>query len=800
MKNIYGALLLLFCFLLSNLSMAQNYEIVGLGNYYSGSIISISPENQEITSQFSFSPIDGITIDLGKLLEVNGEFWGATRGGGKHGFGVIYKINSSNEYVKIYDFTGETAIVPATSLVYHESRIWGTAISTTSDKGLIFSIATDGSSFRIESDFSSIDTGITTEKGLTSYDGSLWGFTYPSEKDPAVLWKYDDGELEHISDLPSEIGNPASIPVFFNGFLYGLSPVDSSGKVWKLKADGSEFEIIHNFSTFEKGGLPFDLQVIDGKLLGASITGGENSGGTLFEVDKATDEVSVFFHGELHNEESISGFMQVPVLYNGRLWGAALQGVYYSMNPDGTDPKVEYVTTDIEGRTFNGPITLVEGNIYCVSAYSGELNLGSLHKFDLDNSELEVIHAFDSENEITDPQALIEYKNRLIGVSRGGRGGTTTSGALFEISEEFSKIDIIEDFSNLDFSGPYGTLVNLNGKVWGITSWGGENDLGVIFSYDGQGNFVKQYNFDASAEGLASGLIAWNNSIYGVGQYGPKEGFLYEYNTINNEFDNIYNFDFVGESRSARPHYITLDDNTIYGTIESTSVHAKGIIYKYDLENETFQILHTFEEANTPSSKLIKVEDRFIGTTKEGGSNDAGTIYSISADGSGFSIIYDFSGNGGEEEPAGNLLISGGKIWGATPYGGKYRGGVLYNINPDGTNFNVITQLSANNGGDMVALSKISTTYFGTPLSHSPRKANISLSPNPASSAVRINTSGKKIKELRVYDINGRKKDLKWIPEMNILSVNTLSNGLYFVEILLEGPSDTSQVFKLLKH
>ena len=89
-----------------------------------------------------------------------------------------------------------------------------------------------------------------------------------------------------------------------------------------------------------------------------------------------------------------------------------------------------------------------------------------------------------------------------------------------------------------------------------------------------------------------------------------------------------------------------------------------------------------------PYGSLIQSGNELYGMTVAGGANNDGNIFCIHPNGTGYRDLYDFTGtttNG--KGPNGSLAISGGVLFGMTQYGGLHNDGVVFSIDTDGTHF-----------------------------------------------------------------------------------------------------------------
>ncbi len=93
---------------------------------------------------------------------------------------------------------------------------------------------------------------------------------------------------------------------------------------------------------------------------------------------------------------------------------------------------------------------------------------------------------------------------------------------------------------------------------------------------------------------------------------------------------------------------------------------------------------------STPKGSLISVGTFLYGMTSVGGANDAGVIFKILPDGTGFVNIHDFDGNafgnGGYPQEC-SLIYDGAFLYGMTSNGGTNADGFIFKINPDGSGY-----------------------------------------------------------------------------------------------------------------
>ncbi|MBI5395101.1 MAG: PEP-CTERM sorting domain-containing protein [Verrucomicrobia bacterium] len=106
--------------------------------------------------------------------------------------------------------------------------------------------------------------------------------------------------------------------------------------------------------------------------------------------------------------------------------------------------------------------------------------------------------------------------------------------------------------------------------------------------------------------------------------------------------------------------------------------------------------------------------------TQFGGDNNTGTVFQINTDGSGFGLLHEFAGGGSDgSSPFGSLMLDGPVFYGMTQYGGDSDGGTLFQINTNGTGFQLLHEFAGGGSdgrlpyGDVILAN--STLYGMTP-------------------------------------------------------------------------------------
>jgi len=117
----------------------------------------------------------------------------------------------------------------------------------------------------------------------------------------------------------------------------------------------------------------------------------------------------------------------------------------------------------------------------------------------------------------------------------------------------------------------------------------------------------------------------------------------------------------------------------------------------------TFTTLLVFDGTNGASPKAALLEGRdgnLYGVASAGGTSNAGVIFRIAKDGSGYTNLHSFSGGLGGSEPSGSMAQDAqGDLYGTTYSGGAYNAGTVFRFRTDGS-FTSLASLDVTNGAN----------------------------------------------------------------------------------------------------
>lgn len=233
-------------------------------------------------------------------------------------------------------------------------------------------------------------------------------------------------------------------------------------------------------------------------------------------------------------------------------------------------------------------------------------------------------------------------------------------------------------------------LVEVSGKLYGITRTGGNHNSGVFFEFNPtSGIYTVKHHFDDSTGKFPASylLLAANGKLYGTAQEGGTHnaGTLFEYNVTTGALTRKVSFQTTQDGRYPKGKMVEVSSGVFYGVCQSGGTMNRGTLYKYTLSTNTLSKRDDFNNAltgNNPIGGLMKANNgKLYGMASSGGSNGYGTLFEFDLTADSIDKKVDFILSNGRT-PIGNLVeATTGKLYGMTQYGGASSGlgkGVIF--------------------------------------------------------------------------------------------------------------------------
>jgi uncharacterized repeat protein (TIGR03803 family) len=345
-----------------------------------------------------------------------------------------------------------------------------------------------------------------------------------------------------------------------------------------------------------------------------------------------------------------------------------------------------------DGKNPYGSIS-ISGNTLYGMTYRGGINTeGVIFKVEIDGSNYTNLHEFtggtdDGKNPYG---SLVLLSNSFYGMTSSG--GDSGFGVIFKIDTNGNNYTILHEFAGGEDDGraPRGSLTLSGDILYGMTYNGGDPNRGVIFKIDTDGN--NYTNLHAFAGGNNDGCYPHGNitlagsTLYGMTYNGGDDNFgvIFKMDSNGNNYTNLH--EFTGGNNDGKYPYasLALSGGTLYGTTYQGGDNSRGVIFKIDTDGNNYTNLHEFtggnDDGQNPRGTLIVSWDSLAGITYSGGNGNGGVIFVIGINGSNYTNLHEFAGGStdGQFPYYTSLLENDGLFYGMTFSGGISNNGVIF--------------------------------------------------------------------------------------------------------------------------
>jgi MYXO-CTERM domain-containing protein len=327
-----------------------------------------------------------------------------------------------------------------------------------------------------------------------------------------------------------------------------------------------------------------------------------------------------------------------------------------------------------------------DGALYGVASYVSTMSSGVIYRSTIDGTSIKTLYQIKPTEGLDPAAGLLLASDRLLyGTTRYGRSSEPSgAGTIFKVSQAGAGFTILHRFDAQTTSAT-GVVTNVEGAypdseltegsdsyLYGVARAGGTGGSGTVFKVARDGsNFQVLHTFSATTEDAVTKLRENADGASPVGQLlQGADGFL-------------------------------------YGVTSTGGENGRGTVFKVAADGSGFQVLHTFSattqnattllqenaEGAVPVAGLTDGEDGFFYGVASNGGKGYGTVFAIPADGSSFSVLYQFDAATGSSPVAELTLGADGKLYGTTLSGGVSSTGtttslgVIFSIERNGANF-----------------------------------------------------------------------------------------------------------------
>lgn len=621
-----------------------------------GGVFSVRTDGTDYVGKYFGESWAG-TNPLGELLRgSDGRLYATTEVGGDFNQGVLYSVKTDGTDYRIVHHFGsvdQDGANPNGKLVQVSTGelIGTTFIGGVYGRGTVYAIKPDGSAHTVLHSFNDAVSGALPQGGVTHAGNQIFGTVSAggNGNGGGIYTINADGTgFQLLYKFNAQGGQPQAAPVISpsDGFLYGTTLVDETsnpkeGSIYRIAKDGQGFQVIHLFSA-SNGKSPQSplLFGADGDLYGTCY--GDNTANIVYKINPGGTGFKV-----LHDftEASLVNSFGAGLVQDG---DGSLYGLFddqiYRLNPDGTGfETLEHFDRATTGRWPRTSLTIVDGKFYGTLVLAGKTGNGRVFTYDQEKG-FEVLFDF----------------------------GPDLRNGAYPIS---------------------GLTLTASGKWVTLTGGGGANDKGVMYAVDKSLNLTRLLDMPAftNPDGYyyANQIQPLDHTLLGIGGM-DDHGFIYSVQDDGTGFKKILLFD--GANGSEPEWLVDGKDGWVYGATGYGGAGNYGVIFRMKPDGTSYTKLHEFYNDATggvPLGSLMIASNGYLyGNTNRGTNvSDNGSIFRMKTDGTDFSIVHPMTGISFINYP---FKEYNGMLYNTTTGGGASGFGAIFRVALDGSDYAIV--------------------------------------------------------------------------------------------------------------
>ena len=371
----------------------------------------------------------------------------------------------------------------------------------------------------------------------------------------------------------------------------------------------------------------------------------------------------------------------------------AVAGTVFKVRPDGSGFMVlKWFTNTLEGANPQAGLVLGGSTLYGTTSGGGTNGYGTVFKLNTNATGFAVLKHFLCSDGVNPRARLVLDGSTLYGATSDG--GTYGMGTVFRMNTDGSDYNVLKHFSYWYGGGvnPSAGLVLSGSALYGTTSGLSSSQPGTIFKLNTNGtgfSVLKAFSATSSwpatnSDGAypSADLILSGSTLYGTASGGGANacGTVFSLNTGDSTYRVLKTFSAPSgypstNSDGANPRAaLVLDGSTLYGTTSGGGTNGGGTVFSLNTDSRAYTVLKHFagypNEGANPQAGLVLDGSTLYGTTSGGGSSGAGTVFTVSTDGSSYAALKDLTNSSEDAFLNEELVLSGGALYGTMSGGG----------------------------------------------------------------------------------------------------------------------------------
>jgi uncharacterized repeat protein (TIGR03803 family) len=318
---------------------------------------------------------------------------------------------------------------------------------------------------------------------------------------------------------------------------------------------------------------------------------------------------------------------------------------------------------------------------------------GTAFRLNLDGSGYAILQNFSTSNKAgSQPESGLVYSGSVLYGTTTAFGTGSSFGTLYKMNTDGTGLTVIHSFSSTSTGSPaWGRVTIASSTIYGTTSSGGTGLGGTVFKLNSDGTgLTVLHNFDGrttSGDGFdpVGNLVLSGSKLFGTLNSGGanSHGSLFSINTDGTGFTVLHSFSIAtNDGENPNPHLI-IAGTKLYGTCGLGGTGANGVVFSIGTDGTGFTVLHNFSllgNGPTGPGGLAISGSTLYGTTGGGGAFGEGTVFSMGIDGSGFQVLHNFDASGNDAYDPGEMAMVGSNLYGVAGFGGAFDQGAIYSL------------------------------------------------------------------------------------------------------------------------
>lgn len=278
-----------------------------------------------------------------------------------------------------------------------------------------------------------------------------------------------------------------------------------------------------------------------------------------------------------------------------------------------------------------------------------------------------------------------------------------------------------------DGAYPVAGVIEAEGMLYGTTQSGGSYGIGrsgiggTVFRVTASGVETVLHSFSGRPDGAGpvAGVIAVKGTLFGTTAAGGKYngGAVFSINESGQHERMVHSFGNGADGANPRGNLI-LVNGKLYGTTYQGGTYGAGTVFSVRIRDGQERVLHSFSNSPDgayPLAGLLDVKDDLYGTTVFGGLHDGGAVFRITKAGVE-AVLYSFNNPPDGNSPMAGLVRFNGTLYGTTAEGGAYgQAGTVYSLSTSGQE-HVLHSFGSHGDGSQpqAALIPMNSQFYGT--------------------------------------------------------------------------------------